>query len=277
MAMIAGPGQGLQAPQALYPVTLHNSPFTAPTNQVTLQAGQTVTLPAGSQIVSWGAVSALQFKDPVTGQWLNLSTPGEPGAMQLRSDGFNYRVANLSGVATGAVVSAAGSGYVQATTVVTPSAGNSQWHAVVGGTLNPPVTITVPGANYSMPPVLYIAAPPSPGVPATGIASLTGGAVSGITLTNFGAGYTSPPKIVLVPNPTDPNADSIIQNAAATVGLTGAGTVTAVLLVNSGMALAAEPTLAVAGSGTGATATAAPAAWVAPAQDLILITPGSGP
>lgn len=274
MAILAGPGQGLPPPQALYPNSLFTTSFTAPTNQVELQAGQALTVPAGTWIVGGGVVSALQWLDPVSGQWTNMTEIGAAWAMQVRSDGFNYRIANLSGAASGATVSAPGTGYVQSTTVVNPDAGNSTWKAVVGGALGA-VTMTAPGANYSIPPIVFVPAPPTPGVAATGIAAVTGGAVTGVTWTNPGAGYSTPPKVLLIPSPYDPNLE-MIQNAAATVVLTGAGTVTAVLLQNAAAAQAAEPTLAIAGQGSGATATVLPAAWVAPADDQITMQPGSG-
>lgn len=273
MPRIAGPGTGLPAPQALYPVTLNNTAFTAPTNRLSLQAGQATLVPAGTWLISGGAPSAVQYLDPVTQQWTNLTVFGAPFIEMVQSDGFTSRVANLTGVATGATVSAAGSNYVQGTTVVNPSTGNSRWVAVVGGALATP-TVGAAGANYGLPPVVSIAAPPPPGVAATATAALTAGAVSGITLTSVGAGYRSPPAIVLVPSSTDPNVGTI-QNATATTTLTGAGTVTAVLLQNFGTQLAAAPTLAVAGAGSGATAVTVPVtgSWVAPASDTIIIQP----
>lgn len=273
--IIAGPGQGLPPPQALYPSQLYATPFTAPTNEMTLQAGQAIAVPAGTWIVaSSGNVSALQFLDPVTQQWENLSQLGAPFARTVRSDGFNFRVANLSGTAQGATVSAPGTGYVQGSTFVTPSAGNSLWTPVVGGALGA-VTITAPGAGFSIPPLVFVASPPPPGVAATGHATITAGAVTGITWDNPGAGYLTPPGIVLVPSPNDPALQTLTR-ATATVALAGAGTVTAVLLKNFGAPQGAEPTLTITGIGTGATATVLPATIVAAANDTITMQPGSG-
>lgn len=266
---------GLPPPQALYPITLNNAPFTSPTNRISLLAGQAMLVPAGTFLATGGTVSALQYLDPVTQQWANLTIPGAAWVEMVQSDGFTTRIANLSGVATGSNVTAAGTNYVQASTVVTPSAGNSRWQAVVGGALTAP---TIPsgggGANYSLPPVVHIAAPPYPGVTATGTATLTAGAVTAIALTNTGAGYLTPPSIVLVPSSSDPNINTIVQARAVTT-LTGAGTITAILLVNFGTQLAAAPTLAVSGTGSGATATTLPVtgSWVAPATDTIIMQP----
>jgi hypothetical protein len=273
--LLAGPGQGLAPPQALYPPLLYTTPFTAPTNQVELEAGQALLIPAGTWIVAGGAVSAIQWLDPVSGQWIDLTELGTPFGKTIRSDGFNFRVANLSGSVTGATVSAPGTGYAQATTTVVPSAGNSTWAAVVGGSLGA-VTITAPGANYTIPPIVFIASPPSPGINALGHAVLTAGAVTGVTLDNPGAGYLTPPNILLVPSETDP-ALATIQPAKATVVLGAGGGVTAVLLKNSGAPQTALPDLTISGTGTGATATVLPATIVAAAGDTITIQPASGP
>lgn len=276
MVMLAGPGQGLPPPQALYPNLLYTTPFTAPTNQVELQAGQALLIPAGTWIVSAvGDVSAIQWLDPVTCQWIDLTTVGAPFGRTIRSDGFNFRVANLSGVATGATVGTPGTGYAQGTTTVTPSAGNSVWTAVVGGSLGA-ATIVAGGSGYSIAPIVFVPAPPPCGVAAVGRATLTAGVVTGITWDNPGAGYTTPPTVLLVPSPNDPALESIVA-AKATVVLGGAGTVTAVLLKNFGSPQATEPTLTIGGVGTGAAATLLPATWVAAANDTITIQPASGP
>lgn len=276
MVMLAGPGQGLPPPQALYPNSLYTTPFTAPTNKVELQAGQALLIPAGTWIVqSTGDVSAVQYLDPVTQEWTDLTAVGAPLGLTIRSDGYNFRVANLSGVATSATVGTPGSGYVQGSTTVTPSAGNSQWTAVVGGSLGA-ATIVSGGANYSIAPLVFVPAPPAPGIPAVGRATLTAGVVTGITWDTPGAGYPYPPQVLLIPSPNDPSLETI-QPAKATVVLGGAGTVTGVLLTSFGTPQATEPTLTIGGVGTGAAATLLPATWVAAANDTITIQPASGP
>jgi hypothetical protein len=270
--IIAGPGQGLPLPQGVMPPVLVGAALTPVSNQVPLQAGQSLIIAAGTWIIAGaGDVSAVQYLDPLSGQWLNLTTPGAPFTIIVRSDGVNFRVANLSGVVTGATVTTPGSGYNQATTVVTPSAGTSQWQAVVGGALGA-VTITSGGA-YGLPPMVVVPAPPSPGIAAVGIATLTGGAVTGVTWLNPGAGYTFPPPIAFVPSPNDTTA---IQAASATTVLAGAGTVTGVFLKNAGASAAALPTLTITGQGTGAAATVLPATEVAPANDTITMQLASG-
>lgn len=278
--IIAGPGQGLPFPQALYPPSLFTTPYTAPTNQVALQAGQTLLIPAGTWIVAGGTtnpVSEVQWKDPITGQWFPLTAPGEVYSLTLRSDGFNYRVANTSGVPTGATVTAPGTGYAQATTQVTPSAGTSQWLAIVGGALGT-VTITNGGGPYSVPPIVMVPAPKPLGIAAVGIAVLTSGAVTGVTWLNAGGGYgPTPPPIVFVPaSPADQQL-SAAATAQATVAMATAQTgVTGVLMLNAGAPAAALPTLTITGAGTGATADVLPATIVAAANDIVTIQPSSG-
>ena len=190
---------------------------------------------------------------------------GATSGSRLVSDGFNFRVRQQGLVAVGGTVSAAGSGYVQATTTITPSLGNSTWMPIIGGKVGA-ITIDAGGSNYSKPPLVFFDAPPSPGVPAIGVAALTSGAVSGITLTASspiipsatagGAGYLVAPNIAIVPDPFDPNIN-IITPARATCVLTGAGTLTGVLLLNSGQtvgSLGSGYTLTVTGAGTAATA-----------------------
>jgi len=56
--------------------------------------------------------------------------------------------------------------------------------------------ITAGGSAYTSAPTVILSAPPTGGTQATGTATLTLGAVSGITLTNAGAGYTDGPPTV---------------------------------------------------------------------------------
>ena len=293
--MIAGPGQGLPKPQALYPALLWTTPFTAPTNRVMLTAGQALLVPAGTWIIEGGDVSRVQWLDPVSGLWNNLvrspaiTDPTRHWGTTLRSDGFNFRVANLSGVAVGAEVANGGSNYVRATTHAVASQGNSRWRVVVGGSLGA-ITIVDPGKNYSIPPIVFVPAPPHPGICATGHATLdSDGRVQTVVWDNVGAGYPFAPPVLLIPDPFDPNliafaeevphvmAHERIENAKATTVLAGHGEVTAILMEHFGEPLSAPPTLTISGSGTGAAATLIPSAWVFPQDDEITMQPASGP
>lgn len=248
---LGGPGIPLPYPQALYPASLVGSAPTPATNVMTLGYGQAFPIPPGDWLVSGAPV---QWLDPVTNTWLFLTDSSNVGGRYYHSDGQNHRIINPQGIVVGATVTAAGTGYTQSTTVVTPSAGNSTYQAIVGGA----VALALPsgggGSGYTVAPIVLISAPPSPGVQATATATISGGVVTGYTVTNAGAGYTAAPTVMVMPNPYDPNYGSIV-NATATASLTGAGTVTAVLCTWGGTPLASQPTLTITGSGSSATAT----------------------
>ena len=274
---IGGPGINLPPGQALYPPVLVGSAYTAGTYQVDIPAGDCLVIPAGQWVVSTTAtVGVVQWFDGnVTGQWINFKAPAAFD-MMIRSDGVNFRIANLSTSAFAGIVSAAGTNYVQSTTTITPGTGNSTWIAVVGGALS--ATITTAGAGYTKPPLLFIPEPPFPGVPATAHTVLTSGAVTSVVFGQAGAGYLAAPVCVVVPDPFDPAlaTGGITTPAVITLALTGAGTLTAALLVNFGQPLATEPTLTVAGVGSGATATTNPASAVAAANMVVTIQKATG-
>jgi hypothetical protein len=271
---IAGPGQGLPLPLFPFPVTEGVAPYRAPTNRISLSPAQTFVIPAGSWVVSsTGTVSAIQYLDPIRQEWQNYAGPGAALFENLTSDGVNWRVNNLADSAYGALITAAGSGYAQASTTVTAGTGNSTWQPIIGGALGA-FTVGTAGSGYTIPPLVLIPPPPAPGIAATATAALTTGAVSSITIRTAGAGYLTAPPITLLPVQNDPAylAGTII-NAAATVVLTGAGTLTGLLLVNFGGPLTTAPTLTVNGVGTTATATTNPATVVAAANDVITLQP----
>lgn len=253
---LSGPGLGLPLPQNLYPPSLYNGEFTSSTNDISLAPGEAIPVPAGRFIISLGKYCSVQYLDPVTTEWTFLrDLDNNDGNHNVWSDGFNLRIANLTGCVVGAVVTNGGSGYTAGTTTITPSTGNSAWTAVVGGSLAA-VTVTNVGAGYGVAPIVSIDAPPSPGVPATAVATIANGTVTTITLLNVGGGYKIAPNVTLVPNPADPNlaSGSITTQAVATVtSLTNAGAVTGALLTNNGAPVASTMSLTVAGSGTTAT------------------------
>lgn len=278
---LGGPGVPLPQSGPIYPAQLFNAPPTFNTYTILLPVGGTIPIPAGEWIVQFGqATTAIEWYDAVSTQWLNVVT-GPGGGDRISSDGFNMRVHQQGLVATGGSVTAAGSGYVQATTTITPSSGNSTWMPIISGKVGT-ITIDAGGTNYSKPPLVFFDSPPSPGVPAIGVAALSTGAVSSITLaagipgaTAGGAGYLVAPNIAIVPDPFDPNIN-IITPARAHCVLTGAGTLTGVLLLNSGQTVGSVGsgyTLTVAGAGSSATAATIPVSgsWVAGANDIVVL------
>ena len=262
---LSGPGVGLPIPQSLYPSELYGAPIDTGTNSVTLAPGSVLPIPAGTFYVSPGLYCQLQYLDPITGVWASTPTAGwQNGPIYVKSDGFNYRVANLTGCPVSASVLSAGASYVQASTSISVVGHNSTWQPIVGGQLAT-ITFVSYGAGYGVPPIAIIPPPPGPnnnpngvgGIPASGYVTIAGGTVSGFTFINVGAGYATAPTIVLVPSPADPNLALGITNATIGFSLTGSGSITGVLCTNNGSALAngalANMTLTVAGAGVTAT------------------------
>lgn len=255
---LSGTGLDLPIPQNLFPSELYGAPGDYSNAQITLPPGEAVYIPRGSFVLSAGIVSTLQYQDPVTQVWRGV-TPARRTAF-IFSDGQNYRIANLLGIPIGAVVTASGSGYAQATTTVTAGAGNSVWTPIIGGKLAVS-TISVAGAGFSVQPIVAIPGPPTfaangvGGIQASAYATLTNGTVSGVTLLNVGAGYVGTISAVLLPNPYDPNFIAGTTTPGTVVFTAGgAGSLTGVLLINGGQSVSLTTTLAVSGAGTSATA-----------------------
>ena len=241
---VGGPGVGLDLSQSNAYWSLQAGAKAAyGFNEVTLPAGETFKVPAGQWQITPGPLTQLQFLDPITGLWRSVAQ--QPNVPYLvGGDGWNWRLANLSGCVMGAYVTNVGSGYTSAPTI-TASAGSSSYQAVVGGAINSSPTITAGGSGYLYAPLLIVQAPPAGGVQATMTCTISAGAVNAITVTNQGAGYQTAPAVLVVNDPRD----TVGSGAVITNALTGAGTVTAVLCTNPGTALTAVPSLTFSGGG----------------------------
>lgn len=265
---LSGPGVGLPLPQNLYPSYLQNAPVDTPTNRLALAPGDVFILPAGTWFVNTGSYCILQFLDPVSGTWQAGPTAAWMGGQQyVKSDGFNVRVANLTGCVYNIVPTAYGTAWVQASTsltIVGPAGVAAS--PIVGGQLTlVGGTLTSNGAGYGLPPLVLIPAPPNAannsngvgGVPAAAYAVITSGTISGISFTNPGAGYPSAPIAVIVPNPADPNINIGITQATVAFSLVGSGSITGALVTNNGAPLPdnslANVTVTIGGAGSGAT------------------------
>lgn len=245
-------GPGMLLPPAFPVYSRAASAFvTQYAGPLSLPAGGTELIPAGSWNIQPGPYTFVQVKDPITGIWRTLGT-AQHDVKSILSDGQNYRMANLSGCAAGAFVTNVGSAYTS-TPTVTASAGGSSWRAIVGGAINATVTITAAGTLYTYPPILLIDAPPAGGVQATAVATLTAGAISTVTVVNQGAGYLTAPTITVLPDPRDTTGSGGVLTVNST--LAGAGTVTAIVCTDHGTPLTAVPTLSITGGG-GASAAA---------------------
>lgn len=259
VGFLTGPGVGLQPNQNLYPSELYSAPADFSTNKISLTGGDTFTIPRGDWWIDIGKYLVLQFNDPTTQTWNGFGS-GRPGLEYVQSDGFNFRVANLTGCPVAAIVVAGGSSYAQASATVTPSSGNSTWQPIVGGMLSV-VSMSVNGGNYGITPLVFIPAPPYPGIQATAVATIANNTVSGVTLTNVGAGYLSAPTAVILPSPQDPNLSAGITQATVVLALNASTTlataITGVLCTNPGIPTATLPTLTVSGAvGSGASVNA---------------------
>lgn len=214
----------------------------AGSNAITLAAARIQNLPSGTFILALGAYTSLQYKDPVTGDWTTVNGASDILPIQIDSDGGNYRLANLTGTPVGGLITNAGSALTNGvgTVAITPSAGASVWTSVVGGAINSTVTVTAGGTLYTYAPTLVFSPPPAGGVQATGIATLSAGAVNAVTVTNQGAGYTLAPTITVIPDPRDTTGSGAILTVNAT--LAGSGTMTAMYPTDPGTVLTAVPT-----------------------------------
>jgi hypothetical protein len=258
---ISGPGLSLPYPQNLYPSQLQYAPPDAPTNSISLAPGDTLPIPAGDWFVNCGQYCFLQFLDPVTNIWSMGTNAAWGGGHQfVVSDGFNVRVANLLGCPlTASVTNYGAGGYVQSTTTITPTPGNSTWVPIVGGQLSVG-SFLARGAGYGVAPEVFIPAPPPAsnnpngvgGIQASAYAVITAGTITTISFTNPGAGYPSTFTAVLIPSPTDPNLSAGITNASILFSLAGSGSITGALCTNPGAPLANpnQFTLTVTGAGT---------------------------
>lgn len=264
-APLSGPGIGLALPQYLYPTELQNAPYDVGTNKIALAPGDALPVPAGTWYITLGFYCVLQYLDPVTGVWAMGSSAAYGRSMvYVKSDGFNVRVANLTGCPTGASVVAQGTNYVQATTsIAVVGGGGSLWQPIVGGALGFSSVVTAnAGAGYGVAPLVFIPAPPPAsnnangvgGVQATGYCGISGGTVSGFTFTNVGAGYQTAPIPVVLPNPTDPNINTGITAATLAFSLVTGGGITAALCTNNGAALSNPNSITLTVSGAGASA-----------------------
>ncbi len=261
---LSGPGQGLQLPQFLFPTQLGNAPYDVGTPQLCLAPGDQIPIPSGTWGVGLGLYSQLEWLDPITNTWkITASAAWQSGQIYVKSDGFNYRIANRTGCPVAGVVTAPGNGsYVQAsTTIAVTGGGGSLWAPIVGGQLGN-MTVTGAGAGYGVAPMVIIPPPPPAqvnangvgGIPASGYATIASGTVSGFTFTNPGAGYRSAVTMIVVPNPTDPNISTGITNATITAQVIGAGSLTGVLCTNPGAPITPSAiTLTVSGAGANGT------------------------
>jgi len=267
-APLSGPGAGLNIAQNLYPSQIFNSGYDFGSNQVALNSGDEIPVPSGVWYIGLGFYLTLEYLDPVLGVWISTACgTWQTGPIYVKSDGFNFRVANRTACPVGGIVLTGGSSYVQATTTISVTGGGgSTWVPIVGGALVSASVTGGFGAGYGVPPIVIIPAPPPPqsnpngvgGRPATGYATISGGSVTSVVLTDQGCGYPAGFTITLLPNPTDPNINVGITNALWSFTTGFAGSITGIVCTNPGNAISTPQNLSLTVGGAGTNASVAP-------------------
>lgn len=226
------------------------------TNAFALQPGEVFNVPPGYFNLAHGPYSTLQVLDPVLGVWRPIGADGSD-FIQIDSDGTNYRIANQTGCAVAAILTTAGTGYTSAPTV-TAGAGGSKWQAIMGACISTTLSVVNGGSNFTYPPMVVIAPPPSPGVQATAYATLTSGAISSFTVTNQGAGYLTPPTVSILNDPREGlNGTTVGSGAIASAALSTLQTVTGVICLDHGTPITGGTVPALTFSGGGGSSAAA--------------------
>jgi hypothetical protein len=270
--------------------------------RVTLNSGAVFYFPSGNYIISTDANSIIEVWDPVETVWRTWITASNSESVYC--DGYNFRARNTTGALTTTTITGAGSaltngiGPLATGVTLTVSGGTQttgfpvpQLYAIVGGSVTAP-TITRAGSGFISTPTIVIDAPPTGGIQAAAIATLTAaGGIAAITMVNVGAGYQTTPQFWIIPQATnyqgappggpnsglaaapinppglvDPsnippnvnaNADSVNGAKLTSNALTGSGTLTGVGVINFGGGYqTTAPTVNVAvASGTAPTVT----------------------
>jgi hypothetical protein len=254
---------------------------------VCLASGASWYFPPGEWLVQTGTNTSVQWWDPIAQFWRNQISASNI-ADYFSTDGYNYRLQNLTGIVSVASFAAGSGGTngIGATAtgaavaiIASNTTGGIQATAypIVGGSVAAP-TITQAGSGFLAPPLIVIDAPPPGGIQATATCALTaGGGIASVTMANVGAGYATTPNFYIIPQAAyyqggpsgsfaaagipspglvfPANAVPGNQNTSATgaqltsIALTGSGTLTGVVMVNSGGGYTGTPTATVTGVG----------------------------
>jgi hypothetical protein len=240
-------------------------------NVISLAAGEVWNIIPGTWWIKTGPYTFLQWFDPFGNQW-KIRPCAKEDTVFVESDGSNWRLANTTGCAIGAVITTGGAtnpytngiGTAATGVTVTPSAGASTWVPVVGGavslTLATATGTTTAGTGYNFPPICVIDAPPTGGLQATAIVTaLSTGTVpvANVQILNQGAGYTTAPKLTFIPDPREASATAPgpSNTAVVVLTLTATGQLTGLYPSNHGTAQTSVPTLTITTATTTAQAT----------------------
>lgn len=144
-------------------------------------------------------------------------------------------------------VNNAGSDYAAVPEVTISGGGGFGAKAVATISNGVKIAVDHGGTGYTTAPTVEIGPPAAGGIQATATATVVGGVVTGITVTNPGVGYTHPPAVTFSGAGSGAEATAVLS-----------GRVTGVILTNHGFGYASAPTIAVAApeaGGVQATAT----------------------
>ena len=249
-----------------------------PSSAIALPAGATYLVPSGWYGIKPGSYTTVQEYDPTSTVWRTCGAGATFGGIDYyHSDGVNLRLANQSGCVIGVDVTTAGSGYVVPPTVTLGSSSGAVAQAVLGQYVTS-ITVANGGSNYLYPPLVWIQAPPSPGIPATAYAVLTNGVVSSVVMIDTGAGYTSPPLVTLINDPRDTTG----YNAQGVAVLAGLGGLTAIMITDHGNPVTgtgspSNPTVTITANGAGSGGVASSIMdWAITAYTVPSTTSGAG-
>lgn len=226
--------------------------FSTPPLEIALAGAQAYLVPSGQYNLQLGRYTSLEWYDSNVNLWRGVQPNN--GSMLFQSDGTNWRLFNRTGTPVGAIITTLGTGYNSVPAATISGTGGSQWQVIVGGGINTTVTVTTAGL-YNYVPTLVFSPPPDGGVTATGVAVLSAGAITSVTVSNRGAGYKTAPTITIIPDPRETAAGGGVLTVNAT--LSTSTIPTAVICTDPGTtALTALPTLTFSGGGgTGLAAT----------------------
>ena len=217
---------------------------------ITLAPGQSMIVPIGQWRAIPGRYSTVQFYDQATQRWRNFPGQQAGAPTVISSDGTDVRIANTTGTPVSAVITNVGNGNATNgfnTVTVTPSAGNSTWRTLVGGSVNTTVNVNanLNAGNYSLAPLIVWQPAGNqtlPFMPPEFICNLSAnGNINTVTCINGGAGLTAPGTLTFIQQPgdTNPGGANLVLNA----NLTNSGNLTALWPVAQGTGLTAVPTL----------------------------------
>lgn len=230
---------------------------------LSLMPGQVFILPAGQWSIVPGKYTLCQWFDTNRGMWRNQTNqPGQ--ATFMTSDGTNARVANLTGCPIGALMTNVGAGNATNgynTITVTPSAGNSTWATLVGGSVNCNVNVTTAG-NYALPPIIVWSPSANqtlPYIPPQFNCTIqANGNIGTVSVVDQGAGLTGVGTLTALQQPGDTNPGGAVLNIGGNA-IVNSGNLTALWMLTPGQngntGLKSLPTLSFSvGGGMAATA-----------------------